>query len=162
MVERNCEECGAPFQTFPSRIKRGGGRYCSRTCSWAVSLKNGRGRYERTAEHKATMRAATADVKPTEAALAAAAAVNTKRLRGPENPKWNGGVSYVNYGSGFGSKSLRAFIVARDKVCQDCGVWDERPRQMQMHHIDEDRDNHDPSNLVLLCVKCHNKRHKKH
>lgn len=31
-VERLCESCGAPFFAFPSAIKRGKGRWCSRRC----------------------------------------------------------------------------------------------------------------------------------
>lgn len=96
-----------------------------------------------------------------QAALDAAAVVNRDRLRGPGNPKWIDGRSYFNYGPGFKRPLLRAFIIERDKVCQDCGIWDERPKCMQMHHLDEDRSNHDPSNLLLLCVKCHRARHNK-
>lgn len=28
-----CEACGESFETYPSRIKRGGGRFCSRDCA---------------------------------------------------------------------------------------------------------------------------------
>lgn len=28
-----------------------------------------------------------------------------------------------------------------------------------IHHIDEDRSNHDMSNLALVCIKCHNTLH---
>ena len=32
MIDRICEQCGDPFGTYPSRMKRGGGRFCSYAC----------------------------------------------------------------------------------------------------------------------------------
>ncbi len=32
MVERKCQSCGKKFDVTPSRIKRGGGKYCSQEC----------------------------------------------------------------------------------------------------------------------------------
>ena len=33
MVVRECNECGVEFKTYPSRIKTGRGKYCSKKCS---------------------------------------------------------------------------------------------------------------------------------
>ncbi|MFB3816177.1 MAG: hypothetical protein ACE147_00820 [Candidatus Methylomirabilales bacterium] len=32
MIERTCERCGATFHAYPSIVKAGRGRFCSRTC----------------------------------------------------------------------------------------------------------------------------------
>jgi hypothetical protein len=32
MISRVCEHCGSSFQTYPSRVKRGHGRFCSPHC----------------------------------------------------------------------------------------------------------------------------------
>lgn len=34
-----CEKCGVKFNTFPSHIERGGGRFCSRACKDAARLR---------------------------------------------------------------------------------------------------------------------------
>src|SRR5688500_8313483 len=34
-IPRACEHCGATFFAYPSAIKRGGGRFCSRACNVA-------------------------------------------------------------------------------------------------------------------------------
>ena len=41
-------------------------------------------------------------------------------------------------------------------LCQDC-----KERGENIHHIDKNSRNNDDKNLVLLCVGCHVKRHKK-
>ena len=38
MVNTICKICGKEFRTYPSRIKRGSSKYCSRKC-YAISLK---------------------------------------------------------------------------------------------------------------------------
>lgn len=59
------------------------------------------------------------------------------------------------------SLKLRSSIRRRDKhVCQHCnqkfGVGG-----LDVHHIDHDRTNNDPSNLVSLCNECHYRMHRK-
>lgn len=34
-IPRTCEQCGAPFRATPSRVRRDGARFCSRTCHYA-------------------------------------------------------------------------------------------------------------------------------
>lgn len=36
-----CQRCGKEFRTFPSRIKDGGGKFCSQTCSNRAHLWKG-------------------------------------------------------------------------------------------------------------------------
>ena len=38
--------------------------------------------------------------------------------------------------------------------CALCN-WDKDERILQVHHIDEDRNNNDLSNLIILCPNCH-------
>lgn len=78
-------------------------------------------------------------------------------LAGDRNPKWKGGVAPERF-KGW-RVSLRAAVIARDKVCRDCGQWDGRPRCMHVHHLDGNETNHAIENLLLLCVMCHRKRH---
>ena len=38
MIKKKCSYCGKKFQTYQSEIKKGGGKYCSRTC-WKLDKK---------------------------------------------------------------------------------------------------------------------------
>ena len=75
---------------------------------------------------------------------------------GEDNPNWQGGISFDPYPRGW-NDTLRESIRERDNfVCQLCGVHqDELDRRLQVHHIDYDKDNLDPKNLVSLCHSCH-------
>jgi 5-methylcytosine-specific restriction endonuclease McrA len=40
-------------------------------------------------------------------------------------------------------------------TCARCGFVAELPCQIDIHHADQDHQNHEPSNLVPLCANCH-------
>jgi uncharacterized membrane protein len=43
-------------------------------------------------------------------------------------------------------------LFASDSTCCKCRI---PHRPLQIHHIDDDRSNNDPSNLAVLCLECH-------
>lgn len=70
--------------------------------------------------------------------------------RGPKCHLWRGGVSFAPYGPGF-NRELKRIVRERDGYkCAMCGL----PGR-DCHHIDYDKHNNDPSNLVTLCHVCH-------
>jgi hypothetical protein len=79
----------------------------------------------------------------------------TGATRGAKNPAWKGGVAAWDYAHNW--KSLCKSIKDRDKwTCQLCGEQRKRwGHQMHVHHIDEDKTNNHPHNLISLCAKCH-------
>jgi 5-methylcytosine-specific restriction endonuclease McrA len=81
-----------------------------------------------------------------------------KRGRGKNNPMWKGGIAYKPYGSGFTNR-LKTFIRFRDKYkCRGCGIpQHELKRLLCIHHIDYNKNNHNPDNLISLCSICHAK-----
>jgi len=74
---------------------------------------------------------------------------------GPVNRAWRGGVGALPYGPGF-TRSLRRRIRERDGYrCRRCGITqEERGRTLEVHHLDHDKNNHSPDNLVTSCGKC--------
>ena len=74
--------------------------------------------------------------------------------RGKKNHFWKGGISYEIYPVEW-TKTLRRAIRERDRyICQTCGAQQE-DKAFHVHHIDYDKKNCDPKNLITLCRKCH-------
>ena len=72
------------------------------------------------------------------------------------NSSWLGGKSFEPYGAEFNDE-LKAQIKARDNyTCQECGYKQEDLEYpLSIHHIDYDKHNNDPTNLISLCRSCH-------
>ena len=59
----------------------------------------------------------------------------------------------------------RLLVLQRDNhTCQCCGCKSDgkRTNLIVCHHIDGDRQNNSPSNLITLCTQCHCSLHKKY
>lgn len=82
-------------------------------------------------------------------------------VRGANNPAWKGGIADWDYA--YNWKSLCKKIKDRDKwTCQLCGERRKRwGHFLHVHHIDEDKTNNHPHNLISLCSKCHHPIHGK-
>jgi len=75
---------------------------------------------------------------------------------GKNNPNWCGGISFLPYSSEF-NKQLKEQIRERDKfTCQECRQTEKQlGYTLRCHHIDYDKKNTDPANLISLCRPCH-------
>jgi hypothetical protein len=75
---------------------------------------------------------------------------------GPNHPNWQGGISTFPYPFDW-TDTLKESIRQRDNyICQECGIHqDELNHKLDIHHIDYDKDNLNPSNLISLCRSCH-------
>jgi hypothetical protein len=76
-------------------------------------------------------------------------------LTGERNPNWAGGASTLPYGPAF-TKKFKRLIRQRDgNRCQRCGKTREKHhRALEVHHIDHDKANNDPANLITVCGSC--------
>lgn len=80
---------------------------------------------------------------------------------GKDNPNWNGGSSFLPYSVDW-TQTLKRSIRERDKyTCQLCGKK-QTEKTFCVHHIDYDKKNCNPNNLITLCRSCHNKTNSKH
>jgi len=70
-----------------------------------------------------------------------------------KNSMWKGGLSFEPYGIEFNNQ-LKEQIRKRDKQCQLCNKKKNR-RKFCVHHIDYNKKNNNPKNLITLCDKCH-------
>lgn len=82
------------------------------------------------------------------------------RRYGEENPNWRGGLSFEPYPLGW-NNTFKEQIRYRDGYrCQNpiCGIPEtECNRKLSVHHIDYNKENINPINLISLCSKCHAK-----
>lgn len=92
---------------------------------------------------------------------------HSERMKGVNNPmygksgglspSWEGGKSFEPYGIEF-NKELKEFIFERDNyTCQNPDCLIENPKRLDCHHIDYDKQNNIPENVITLCISCHMK-----
>lgn len=81
---------------------------------------------------------------------------------GEKSHAWRGGISKEPYSQNW-TETLKESIRQRDNYqCQICGISQEEARKkfhkgLYIHHIDYDKENCDPNNLISLCNSCHSK-----
>lgn len=74
------------------------------------------------------------------------------------NPSWQGGKSFEPYGLEF-NEELREVVRNRDRrKCFICEITELNCNEkLAVHHIDYDKKNNNPNNLISLCRCCHSK-----
>lgn len=75
---------------------------------------------------------------------------------GENNPNFKGWKSREPYGKAWSPK-LKNKIRSRDNfTCQECGFAEKQlGYSLSVHHIDYNKQNNHPSNLISLCMSCH-------
>ena len=83
-------------------------------------------------------------------------------MKGENSPTWRGGLSFEPYGPNF-NKKLKEQIRKRDQYrCQQCFRHQDelyfkngKKYKLNIHHIDYNKKNNEPKNLISLCKNCH-------
>lgn len=75
---------------------------------------------------------------------------------GEKNGRWLGGISFIAYPKEFNIE-LKQLIRKRDKFkCKLCKKSQKQnKRKLDIHHIDYNKHNNKPENLISLCRVCH-------
>jgi len=82
---------------------------------------------------------------------------NGLKISGPNNPNWKGGISCDPYCDAWADKEYKKDIKARDNYeCQNPICWGSSNR-LDIHHIDYNKQNCHPDNLITLCVSCNSR-----
>ena len=136
----SCQYCSVPIVSYKPRT------FCSKACQWAagrkryrfICLECGTIFYVNVAQRRYCSRACKGRAQ-------------SRLNQGANNPNWKP-TKDLHYTV---RHALRKRILARDKVCQECGS----SHQLQVHHRDGNHKNNDESNLTLLCVQHHAAAH---
>lgn len=139
-ITRRCEICNKQFTHISSRVNKA--KYCSNKCRYKSTIGKGTTTY--TCKHcNKTFK----DFKRLKRVFCSKACV------GKETKKtWK-----PNYTTVRKTMIYRGMI----KECQKCG-YNEYPKILGVHHIDENRNNNEQNNLIILCPNCHSIAHMKH
>lgn len=153
---RSCAQCGHPFYVPKGMLATA--KYCSRKCMYEA--------------HKTSVRVRCANCGK-ELEVWPSRLRNTTNffcskecfgqyMQGANNPAYRGGKKPKGYPRGF-NQVLKEYVRQRDGYrCQVCGVSEEETgKALSTHHIDYDKKNCDPSNLIALCNPCHTKTNNK-
>jgi hypothetical protein len=76
------------------------------------------------------------------------------RFVGEKSWNWKGGLSFEPYSTDWTGTLKRAIRERDHYVCQLCGKL-QSDEAFSIHHIDYDKKNCSPDNLITLCRKCH-------
>ena len=75
-------------------------------------------------------------------------------LKKEKHPNWQGGIANGEYGSEF-NQELKTYI--KESYNHTCQLCDVAGVELDVHHIDYDKKNNLPNNLIPLCKICHGK-----
>ena len=147
MPKVKCKICVKEFYAKPSHQKMGWGKYSSISCQRIGSRT---GKFLECLICGKKIWRTPKDIRVSKSGKffctkSCQTLWRNKYFSGPRHPNWQGG-KFIDYRG----KMLKADA---KPICKLCGHNDERV--MIVHHIDKNRENHYPSNLVWLCHNCH-------
>lgn len=177
-IWKKCPWCGKMFPTELGRINCGRGIYDSVTCQHLAWLKDTPNRSKKISASLQGREITWGD-KISQTLIGTTMPEVTKRKisttllktyqdhpeiiektihYGPSNGMFNNYSSYIPYTEEFNERRKDECRSMYDYLCRVCHkTTEENRRELDVHHIDYNKDNSDLSNLYPLCTKCHNK-----
>lgn len=150
IIERDCAYCGKVMRLTSKEVFRQK-RYCSIECRGKARRKEGTRVERRCAQcGKVFMVLRWRDD------VFCSKSCSTSNRRGEKTSQWKGGISFEPYSPEF-SQELKKRIRARDN--NSCAICHAPARAV--HHIDYDKNNTSPENLITLCTSCHSRTNSK-
>ena len=136
-IKKKCCNCEKEFEVRPSEIKKGGGKFCSRSC--ATTYRNIHDNPAWSDEVRKKISKNHADVSGEKNPMYG--------RRGEKAP------SYIDGRNSFKGEIYRKMLLASgaEKKCKICG----KTEKLHVHHLDGNHKNNNINNLVWLCTNCH-------
>ena len=165
-IEVKCNICGKMFKRKPSKIINRKHHFCSKKCNMVWLKKNNYKGGKK--ESKCSYCSKKIVQYPYQIKRAKLHFCNGQcqgkffvtlykgLYKGENSPSWQGGKSFEPYGLDF-NKKLKGQIRKRDNyTCQECYQTEKDLGYiLRIHHIDYNKKNNNPTNLIGLCKSCH-------
>lgn len=152
-----CDNCHKPIERTPYKANVVNHHFCNQKCEGEYSRKTGKRRGKNNGHYN------TITVPCAGCGTEVSKAVSLIKRRNsrvycpnciPITRQGRKGF-YVGYPKEF-NPTLRHQIRKRDNfTCQNCGKHQDNTGTLHVHHIDYNKFNNDPLNLIALCVTCH-------
>lgn len=157
-----CEFCGKYIKRTPDHLRKSKHIYCSKQCQGKAkhyangkdvkcaycgkNIKRSNFRLSKIKQHFCSAECQYKLIKP-------------PLMNGVNHPRWLGGFNRRGYPREEWNNTLKLSIRQRDNFkCKICGVPEEECfTKLDIHHIDYDKNNNNPNNLIALCHSCHSK-----
>lgn len=163
-VPCTCAHCGKALALKAEHFRRSTLHFCSRACQGAYCSG---GNHPRTLALKAPCLECGAVVKIKSRQIgkrvfcsrACASRAHRAYIKGPANPRYVDGMAEERYSAAF--RALAPRIRERDRQrCRLCHrTREDNGKELDVHHIDYDKDNNAAANLITLCPRCHGAMH---
>ena len=132
MIKRKCIVCGKTFYTYPSRVKSGIAKYCSKKCYSTIRNK--------------------------EISKSGVQSRFKKGHKPSPNRILPKGIKHHNWkGKNVGYRGLHYWIrrIKGNPIkCENCGYVSKKPKDMHWANIDH-KYRRNPDDYIALCRKCH-------
>ncbi len=142
-----CQQCSKEFEVIPSMIKKGGGKYCSNK-----ECKKSRRRVRVNCKQCGKFFETKPSLLKRGGSKFCGKECFKKYNTGENSCLWRGGKSRGAYPQEW-TNAFKKTIRDRDNNrCMRCGrAREEFKKALAVHHIDADKNNCNPTNLITLC-----------
>jgi 5-methylcytosine-specific restriction endonuclease McrA len=164
-ISVSCQECKLFFNAIPSEVKRGNGKYCSKTCSKIAVARKQLEKYKEINQpnvecsycHKMFYKNET-EKKNSRSGLHFCCREHKDLAQ-----RIGSGIDDIkpdHYRGKDMASDYRNYYRVRNQLieCQRCG-YNKYSSILQIHHIDRNRKNNVMENLIVLCPNCHEEEH---
>lgn len=158
-TEYPCTECGAQVVRQPWQIKQFPMPFCNLACQGKYMARTGKYRGKNNGHYNTISVPCSGECGETITKAVSLIQRRNNRVYCPTCARKFCRVGrpgfYVGYPKAF-SPALRTRIRKRDNhTCQECGSSQAEAGTLHVYHIDYDKANNSPSNLIALCNVCH-------
>jgi len=162
-----CVQCEKDFYKKPDQIKRAKNNFCSHEChsNWRKSNMDGKNNpnwkggsqkvycYQCGKQFKKRLYAIK-DTRKNFCSKKCQGIWTSFNQSGKGNPRWLGGIACRGYCQTWNDKEFKNYIFDRDEhKCQNPDCWGINDKLCR-HHVDYDKKNCTPDNVILLCNSC--------
>jgi hypothetical protein len=153
-----CQTCNKEYHIDPSRLKIGGGKYCSKECfnnRKTTSIKTNC----LTCGKDFFINAAKTKIEQGKYCSRECRNIAMEKRVGNLSPNWRGGLSFIPYCEKFNPDFKERTRAYWGYICFECGTA-QNGKRLAVHHIHYDKKmccNGSPRDVVPLCQSCHAK-----